>query len=117
MSITIETIDPQKGYAVVAGHIEGDTFVKKVNSKKHFMLRVNGYGISEDAFKKIRNHMASRIIIHEQDTGEIWTSRIDDWMAHGKLADYGAGKQRFLSIKYMTSKSAQRENAAQKKLL
>lgn len=40
----------------------------------------------------------------ESHTGITWQSKAKDWFEHGTIADYGRGKQIFLSLKYMKKK-------------
>ncbi len=93
--------DPQKRKLVLCGYVNDDTFIRHVNSKKHFMKIVDGYGIQETAFDELRKREIKNILIEEEDTKTSWTSKVDDWKNNGKVADYGNGEQRFLSMKYM----------------
>lgn len=101
MKTRVTVRDAQKGKIVTAGYLDGSTFSKDVTKSKHFMRVVDGYGIQESVFYALRKHRVASITITEQDTGTVYTSILDDWEEHGKVADYGAGKQRFLSVSYM----------------
>jgi len=90
---------PQEGKEMVVGDVIDTDFVKDVKSK-NFMRVVQGYGIQEEGFAKIPKEV-KRIILLEKDTDKTYVSNFTDWILHGKVADYGHGKQRFLSIKYM----------------
>ena len=86
------------------GNVIGDAFFKKVKAV-HFMRVVDGYGIQYGAFSEFHKEGIKRIFIIEQHTDTTWESRPEDWVAHGKAADYGRGKQLFLSLKYMKKTS------------
>lgn len=94
------TWDPRKNKEVLVGEIIGDTLFRDVTSK-HFMRVVDGYGIQESALTKLQIGNITKIVIKETDSGKQWESKVSDWTEHGKSADYGNGKQRFLSLKYM----------------
>ncbi len=97
------TFDPKKQKQVKVGEIIGDTLFKHVNNAKHFMRRVDGYGIQYSAFAEMQSKEIKYVIIKEDDTGKNWKSTVADWIAHGSTADFGWGKQQFLSLKYMKS--------------
>lgn len=96
----ILSYDLKKKKYVLAGEFIGNTFFKNVQPF-HFMRVVGGYGISEDSFQDILNKGCKWIIIKEVVTKQNWKSDIRDWVEHCKIADYGSGKQRFLSLKFM----------------
>ena len=93
--------DPRKRKLVLCGHVDGNTFIRNVVSRKHFMKIVGGYGIQENAFVELKNREIENILLKEEDTKKTWSSTLSDWEEKGKVADYGNGKQRFLSTKYM----------------
>ena len=95
--------DPGKRKLVLCGYLDGNVFVRNVNSKRHFMNIVQGYGIQENAFDELKKREIEDILIKEQDTKKEWSSKLSDWEDNGKTGDYGNGKQRFLSTKYMFS--------------
>lgn len=97
----ILTYDPAKEKRVNAGTIVGDTLVKEVDSLKHFMHIVDGYGIQKEVAEMAKEKGIMNVLIKETNTGINWKSALADWFDHGKLADYGNGKQYFLSLKYM----------------
>jgi len=77
----------------------GNTLFKKVK-REHFMRIIGGYGLQHLAFGEFDEAGIERIIIIEP-TGNKLESNHKDWELHGKVANYGAGKQIFLSTKYM----------------
>jgi hypothetical protein len=101
--MNLTTYDPKKQKTVLVGTIIDGVLIKKV-TKKHFMKRVDGYGIQESAFPDLIWEGVKTIVILCLDTGKKWISTIEDWNQHGSLADFGNGKQRFLSLKYMHTK-------------
>lgn len=92
--------DPKYNKYMKMGHKIGDIFIKSVEAK-HFMLKVNGYGLQADAFDNFRKNGITRIRVHEVHTGNTYMSHVDEWDVNGKRADYGRGRQIFLSLKYM----------------
>jgi hypothetical protein len=96
--------DPKYKKLMKMGAKIGDTFFKTVE-EKHFMRMVGGYGFQYDAFAGFENSGITKIEILERHTGETWMSKPRDWFEHGKIADYGRGKQIFLSLKYMARKN------------
>ena len=94
----ILTYDPQKKKTILCGEYEDKTFVRKVEPK-HFMKVLQGYGIQEVAFQEILSKGCTRVIIKTK-TDEYFAP-INLWIEHGAIKDYSAGKQRFLSLKFM----------------
>lgn len=103
MNNQLLTFDPHKKKMVLCGKVYGDRLIRQVNSK-HFMRVVNGYGIQEIAFEKVVEIGIKHITLVVDSTDVTWDSTIGDWKEHGKVADYGHGKQRFLSMRYMSAK-------------
>lgn len=99
-SIKLITFDPRKNKRVLVGTLQGNTLIRKVEAK-HYMRVVDGYGIQEPAFQEILKKKVKYIIEEVQETKDKWKSNVKDWVEHGHVADYGHGKQRFLSLKYM----------------
>lgn len=94
------TFDPAKNKKVLCGELIADTLFRDVEPK-HFMQVVQGYGIQEVAFQEAMKRGVKKIVLKETHTGHQWESDIPDWILHGRVADYGHGKQRFLSTSYM----------------
>jgi len=94
----ITTFDPKKRKTVLCGDLEDSTFTREVKAS-HFMKVMQGYGIQENAFQEILEKGCTRIIIKTK-TDEYFAP-IELWVEHGRVADYSAGKQRFLSLKFM----------------
>ena len=97
----ITTWDPNKKKVVLCGELRKGILFRKVKPE-HFLRVVGGYGIQEVAFQEILSRGIKKIILSTHDRE--WKSKVSDWSAHGHIADYNSGKQRFLSMKYMTSK-------------
>lgn len=88
----------------------GNYLFKQVEAK-HFMRVVDGYGMQYDAFGQLESVGIDRMEILEAHTGNTWQSMVVDWQIHGRIADYGRGKQIFLSLKYMHLKDKQKIQA------
>jgi hypothetical protein len=93
--------DPNKNKLVLCGYVDKDTFLRDVNSTRHFMKVVGGYGVQEIAFEELEKRGIKNVLIRETDTKKNWFSKLSDWIDHGKVGDYGHGKQRFLGMKHM----------------
>lgn len=100
MDISVTTFDKKKNKVVTAGEIRDNVFVKKVKPK-HFMRVVQGYGVQENVFDKLMDEGIKEIWLIKSNKEKL-ISNIIQWKLFGKVADYGSGKQRFLSEKYMT---------------
>ena len=96
--------DPAKNKLVLCGYTDGDMFIRNVHSIKHFMRVTGGYGIQEVGFQEILKRGIEKVLMKETDTKKQWASNIKAWKDNSRVADYGNGKQRFLSLKYMTLK-------------
>jgi hypothetical protein len=79
------------------------TFLKEVDSTKHKMRLFNAYGIQKDFFDKYLKGKKGKIFIYEIDLNRYLESDIKDWEEHGKYANYGSGRQMFLSLNYFKS--------------
>lgn len=99
--------DPKYQKYMKMGTKIGDVFFKTVEAK-HFMRVVGGYGLQYDAFAEFKGAGIKEVQVLEHHTGQTWVSKPDDWFANGKIADYGRGKQIFLSLKYMRRKDKER---------
>lgn len=95
----ILVFDKTKQKLIKAGNIIGDTFVKKVNRKKHLMRKFNAYGISKEIFIQLEERKVLYILIEEKD-GHSYTSYVKDWLNYGLLRDEGHGEQYFLNLSY-----------------
>jgi hypothetical protein len=94
------TWDKAKQKQVLVGNIVGNTIYRNVDSR-HFMRILDGYGMQEPAFQELIENNVKWVVERVDPTGDMWRSSISDWIEHGKVMDYGHGKQRFLSMKYM----------------
>lgn len=92
--------DPRKGKKVLVGELVGDTLFRDVEAR-HYMRVLDGYGIQEPAFQELVEKNIKYIVIKVKSTRDCYKANIDDWKIKGRVAEYGHGKQRFLSLKYM----------------
>ena len=99
---SVYCFDPKYKTYMKMGHKIGDTFFKQVKAK-NFMRVVNGYGLQYDAYIEFESAGIIKIVVLEEN-GNSWMSNTKTWLEHGKIADYGRGKQIFLSMKYMSLK-------------
>lgn len=94
------TYDSRKEKYVLCGQIVGNTLFRKVNSH-HFMKIVQGYGIQETAFQELTEKGIQNIVLKHEETRRAIQAPISRWLEHSKVMDFGNGKQRFLSVKFM----------------
>lgn len=106
--------DPKYRKYMRMGTVIGDVFFKTVEAK-HFMKIVNGYGLQYDAFAQFVMRGVKKIEVLERHTGNTWLSDVVTWTVHGKVADYGRGKQIFLSLKYMALVDKKRQLERERK--
>lgn len=97
----IYTVDPAKKKDVLVGvyDSESNTLILRKDKAKHFMRVVDGYGMQEDVYERARKKNCYVLI--KEKGGATYQSHITGWAMNGKSADYGNGKQKFLSLKYM----------------
>lgn len=93
--------DPAKRKKVKIGDVIGTGVIIEKDSKKHLMRVMDGYGIQASAMQVLQENDIQDIYIHETDTDIKWKVSVADWRIYGRLADYGNGKQWFLSRKFM----------------
>lgn len=96
----IYALDPRKNRKILCGEVVGQTFIRSVKPE-HYMEKVKGYGIQEVVFEKMMVAGVTKIRLYVTATGRVLMSTMEDWLNHGKVSDFGNGKQRFLSVKYM----------------
>lgn len=103
--IRVITIKDSKGIVRKVGKLfitkSGRIYFKRVNRKKHYMRIVQGYGIQKEVFEKYLRGRKGSVVINETDTGDKLVASIKTWIEHSSAANYGDGKQIFLSEKYM----------------
>lgn len=102
MTNKLYSFDPRKRQQVLIGEIIDNTIILQRDSKKHLMRVVDGYGIQAGALDEIQHKGIDEIRIWETNTGIKWKISVADWRIFGRLADYGNGKQWFVSRKHMT---------------
>lgn len=91
---------PIKG-RIKIGEIEGDKFIKEVNSRKHKFKLFDGYAIQKTAYDKLIK-MVKTIVIKETDTKSRYEASTQVWEERGATWTGKDGKQKTLSLKYMT---------------
>ena len=98
----IYTTPPDKGHPVLAGEVIKDCFCKKVTRTRHYFNLVSGYAIQNDVYTQLQKLGVNRVVIFEKDTGDYLTSDLEAWIEHSGKGNWGSGRQRVLSEKYMT---------------
>lgn len=90
----------QKGQ--IAGELGEDTaFRKKVDSKKHYMKIMSGYGIDTDILDSLKEDGCTKIKLLENSIS-VYEIPLDDFVEHSVERDFGHGKQSFCSLKFFT---------------
>lgn len=107
--------DPAKNKRILCGEVIGNALFRWVKPE-HFMRKFQAYGIQEVAFQEIILKGVENIILKEEGTGKNWKADTKTWNIHGKVMDFGHGKQRFLSMKYMRSHELQEEDLEKERL-
>lgn len=110
----IYCFDPHFSKYMLMGRVIGDTLFKVVEAK-HYMRVVDGYGFQYNTFSELPREGITKIHITERHTNNSWDSDYKDWQEHCHIADYGRGKQIFLSLKYM--KRVDREKLKEKSVV
>lgn len=91
--------DSRKGVTILAGELQGRTFIKKAKSN-HFVRRYKGYGISIEIIMALQQKKINKIKIITKDT--IYLSKTKDWL---RITDnLGHGKQHFMPVNWMERK-------------
>jgi len=96
--MTITTWDEGKGQMVWCGHTEYDTYFRDVKME-HFMLKFFGFGIQQDVINQLIKMGIKDVVLKTKKKN--FLSTLDNWVKFGKSANFGHGKQVFLSTKYM----------------
>jgi len=94
----IETFDEGKNKMVTCGEIVGNTYFRDVKME-HFMLKFFGFGIQDCILQKLIDDKIANIVLRTKNKS--FKSTLSDWIQHGKKANFGHGKQVFLSTRYM----------------
>lgn len=92
----LRTYDEKKKKKVFVGTLEGDTFIVKKGTK-HYMVKEQGYGIQQDVLGDLASAGCKNIVL-ETKTKTIRT-KLQDWIKHGTVKNYGHGNQVFLKKK------------------
>jgi len=80
------------------------TYTKNVQLRVHKMWKHQGYGIQQDVIKTLVEKKCKNVVIMETDTGDVFTSKLIDWVGSGISEEHGYGLQIFLPVKDMTKK-------------
>jgi hypothetical protein len=77
------------------GVLEGGVFKKKVSKKKHFMRKLNSWGMD----KRVLDDLGDEIVIEifDRDEKKTYTVTAKEFKG-GEIHDYGFGEQVFLKI-------------------
>lgn len=94
----ITVFDPKKNKPVLAGTINGNTFIKKVTNK-HYMIKLRSYGMSSLVTAILTKRGITEVLIKAKK--HKYSSKLSEWLEHGFLRDYGHGKQYFLPVDLM----------------
>lgn len=97
--IFIYAYDPAKAKMVHTGNVI-DTTYRRTANKQAFMRVVSGWGIQLEVFEKLAELGVTHIEIKDTDNNATWITTYNTYRKHSKTADYGNGKQVFLSLKY-----------------
>lgn len=94
--IELFSFDPKKHKKVLAGIYLFDSFIfRKEVKPRHFMVKENGYGISEDIIQQLIHLGCDKIQI--QTKKNLYEFSFES-LLNQPIKDYGHGSQRFLKI-------------------
>ena len=100
MSEPIYITDPGKGKMVVAGHIDGKTFIKNITKKSHFLRVIQGYAIQEDAIRICDKRGIEFINFNIFGENNVITMRY--FMSKARIPkDRGHGRQHEISLAHI----------------
>ena len=109
MNEDIMTQDPGKGRKIKAGQLEDNgVFFKRVRRKDHHYREVPGYAIQTDVVERLKEEKVKKIIIFEEDTGDVYSSSLENFLLHGGSDKWsvGHGKQVLLIDEYWTKEES-----------
>lgn len=90
----------KKGQAV--GELKEDgVFRKRVDSTKHYMKIMSGYGLDKSILDSLQEKECVKIKIMEDDK-KVYEIALPDFLNHAVERDFGHGKQMFCSLKFFT---------------
>lgn len=98
----IYCFDKKKNHDVVAGDIQGDTFIKKVNSSKHLIKKYNGYGIQTSVIPELLIR-GVKTLVFELSTRSILSISIEDFSKKCIKDDLGSGMQSIIPARLLTN--------------
>lgn len=82
---------------------EDKIYRKEVDSRKHKMNIMDGYGIDKRIVDDLRNDLCTEIRIKETDLHRILHISMEDFLEHSVLRNFD-GEQLFVSLKYFTER-------------
>ena len=93
------------------------TFRKQVNSTKHKLRVINGYGIDKDVVTRLAELECHEIRIKERDTERIYTISFDDFVRGAVERNLGHSPQLFIPVSKMELLGDKIARQQQEKLL
>lgn len=94
------TFDKVKNRSVKVGVVIGNTFVKKVNRKKHYLRMISGYAIQSDIVEKLYQLDIKQIKFIE-DKSRTYIIFIEDFKLYSKKIDLKHGLQYAIPERYL----------------
>jgi hypothetical protein len=82
---------------------EGKTlFEKQVQSSKHFLKILNGWGFQEELLNEFKVHNVEEIHVEDVESSKKYITSLFTLIRNGIQGDYGHGMQIFLPLKFWT---------------
>ncbi len=82
----------------VVGHVENDSFVKKVRASKHMLRSPRGWALDVQSLKDAEEIGAKFVELHDSDSGKTYRASIERIWEKGISIDRGYGKQQVTLI-------------------
>lgn len=98
----ITTFDAKKNHSVNAGEYDesNNTYYREFKNSNIMRVAGNSVGMQDAVFHELKQLGCLTIVLTNINDGKIYESSIEDWESLTP-ADYGHGKQRFLSLRHM----------------
>ncbi len=94
----IQPVLNHKGWVI--GYIFGNKFFKHVLGSKHMLRKPPGWANDISIIETLKENKVQNIEIHDDETGIVYSSTLENLLEHGFKFDRGFGGQICLPLKY-----------------
>lgn len=91
----------QPVYAVsgqIIGHIEGDTFIKRVKASKHMLRQPPAWALDDAVLRDLAGQGVARVVYIDTETHRTYCTTVDTFASKGRLFNRGYGDQVLLPL-------------------